>query len=246
MFDTFALLISEVYDRLGHLGPEFLSPEDIAAGLQEELALRGLMAQQSSQSRISKSVPLTINARDASITGVAPDIMLPSYLERKIGTEPNENFIYVPSYGPSYLEGVRNRGESGCAFYLDSEGWRVTISYNPDNYEHRLHYYADPLIPQTVDDPLPLPKRFFHFFAAGGTKRTAKRVIARNISLPFDEQLNSGQLQALGLVVAAANADIEEWLPLWTRETQANKNTKAGMRRPILSGGGGSRRTYNG
>ena len=243
MFDTFKLLISEVYGRLGHLPGEYLSPEDIAAAVEETFALRGLSAQQSPQGRIGKIVPLNANTRDVALSN-APDILLPSWVERKLGTEPNERYEVLPSYGQAYLEAVRNRGEFGCAFWRDDNGWRVTLSYNPTGYVHRLHYYGAPVIMGSLDDEIPLPKHFFFFFADTATKLTIKRVLGRNMALPFDRQLASGQLEMLGAIAAACIAGEDEWKPMFKNELEASKNPAGRQRRPILAPGRGRVRTY--
>ena len=245
MYDTISNLVSEVMSSLGSPSLEILHPKHVVEALSESFALRGLTAQQSAEGRYNKSVPIVVNSRDTLLSQAA-DIALPSYVERRAGSDPFVTWVYVPSCDKSLLEEARGRGEERCAFYRAGDGrWRLMLSDNPTGITYRLNYYSDPAIIATLEDPLPLPIRFATMFKYDTQINVVPGMMSRAAQLPPESQLNSAQLQAISAVLAHASTGLEKWEPLWKRELEGNKNPRGRFRRSLLSHGGPMiRRTY--
>lgn len=245
MYDTIAHLVSDIYSSFGSPSLEILAPKYIVEALAESFALRGLTSQQSAEGRYNKQVPIVVNSRDTLLSQAA-DIALPSYVERRVGSDPFVTWVYVPSCDKSLLEEARGRGEERCAFYRAGDGrWRLMLSDNPTGTTYRLFYYADPAIIATLEDPLPLPVRFATMFKYDTQINVVPGMMARAAQLPEESQLNSAQLQAISAVLGHANAGLEKWEPLFKRELEGNKTPRGRFRRSLLARGVPVRRTYS-
>jgi hypothetical protein len=236
MFDSLAHLISDTSQALGHPNREHLDPEDLTRAVFETLALYGLDSAHSETSRRSKSIPVNLNARETVLYN-AENILLPSYLERKIGNEPTETWDWLPHIRRASLESARQAGRAFCSFQRVDEGWQVTVTYDPVGTEHRLWYYSDPIVPQTKDDPLPLPSRFGFMFTARSVINAVPMMLMRAANLPEEQRLTSNHLQAIDAAVGHANSVIEAYEPLWNKEKRSDLNARGRMRRPLVGGG---------
>lgn len=236
MFETLALLISDTSQALGHPNREHLDPEDLTRAVFQTLALYGLDSAHSETSRRSKSALVNLNSRESMLYNV-PDILLPAYLERKIGQQPTEEWDWLPHIRRASLESTRRAGRAFCSFTRLTEGWQVALSYDPTDTEHRLWYYSDPIVPQTKDDPLPLPPRFGFMFTARSVINAVPMMLMRAANLPEEQRLNSAQLQAIDAALAHADNQIREYEPLWNKEKRGDLNARGRNRRPLVWGG---------
>lgn len=233
MFDTFALLLSDVDQALGHPDRSHLDPEDVARAACETLAFYGLSAQGSEYARQGKYVPVTFSSRDARIN--SNEILFPSYIERRSGTTPNEVYEWIPSTSLSELEEFRMKNQARAAFYKGDNGeWRVRLSYDPTGIPHRLRYYSDPLVVSSINDPLPLSARFGFMFSARALINTVPMMMQRNGKLANEAQLSVAQLNAIGSAVALAQSQIKDWDPIWKQELHADKNPQGRNRRRLV------------
>lgn len=230
MFDSLALLQTEVESALGDLDRKFLTPEDVTAAAIEALALRGLQAAQSEYGRVSKHVEFYPASRDAPVNK-ASDMAVPSYVERRVGHAPNEEWVIVHATHPSALsetEAYRS------AWYKDASGYRLQLNYDPTGIWHRLWFYTDPKFAQLLGDPLGLPTRFGFLFTHDTILNVISRVVNRSAQLPESEQLNMGQLKALEVAASHSNAKVAQWEVMWESEKDADKAPRGRNRRPVL------------
>lgn len=232
MFDSLAILQTEVDRALGNPGREFLEPEDVTAAAIECLALRGLQAAQSTYARVSKHVQFYPSSRNASVNA-ASDMAVPSYVERRISTAPNEAWTIVPTVHPSLLSGVL---EYRTAWERDSDGLRLLLNYTPTGIYHRLWYYADPKFAQMLNDPLGLPTRFGYLFLHDTILNVIPSVMHRAAAIEAagGQGLTLAQLKAIETQIAHSQAKVDEWEPLWKSEKDASKAPRGRNRRPVL------------
>jgi len=228
--------MSDVHQSLGLLGKEFVDPEDLALAVFKVFAFRGLETQQS-VNRVEASKPINLVSRDTVIS--IPDLMFVSYLEQKVGNPPNDEYDWIPIVRPSRLETDRKRGFASCTFDKLGSQLHLRLSYLPTGagQPHRIRYYKNPTVPGTIQDPLPIPPRFVPMLSAEAVIIVVPMVLGKSAQLSEDKQLNSAQLKAIEAAVALAERLIEQWQPLWDRETTGDRNARGRMRRPLVPRG---------
>lgn len=241
MYDTIAHLVSEVLQDFGSLPVELLHPEHVMKGLAKALALRGLSTQQSREGRFTKVVPLTLNSRDSLLAG-APDMALPLYVERQVGVTPNESWMWIAPINQAVLDESRMRGDVRCSFYKEATNsqWHLLLSYDPSGSNHRLWYYTDPGVIQTLGGPLPIPARFAPMIQYDTIINCVPGVLMRAANLPEERQLNSGQLGAIKALLGHAQGELTKddgWNELFKIENNRERATRGRMMRPILGRG---------
>jgi len=235
MFDSLALLMSDAYQALGSPKREHLDPKDLARAAFKTMAFFGLDSQHSEYGRMEKHVTFEPPGRDFLVTNYAPDILLPTYIERRAGNSALDEWVWAPLIRHSALEERRGEGPYGSV-YREEDGLHILLSYEPAGYEHRLWYYTDPVVPGSKDDPLPLPTRFGFMFSAQTVLYAVPMMLMRAAKLPEEQQLTTAQLQAINAAVGDANAEIARYEPAWTKEKVADRNPQGRNRRPILGG----------
>lgn len=236
MHDTLALLVSDILMGLGDPPREYLEPEEAVRAALHTLALYGLASQQSTHSRNNLSITMTLTARETSLKGKMQDVMLPSYVERKFGANPNEGFIYLHSVNLAGVEEARLSGLDRCCFYKDREGFFVLrTSYDPRNTEHRIWFYQDPTVAQTLDDPLPLPTRFGPMFVARGIIKAYGLMLMRIGKIPVELQPSETYFSGIAAIVEESRLELKEWENLWEYEKKASPAPKGRNRRSILA-----------
>lgn len=231
MFDSLAVLQTEVDRALGHLDRKYLDPEDCTAAAIETLAYYGLQSQQSQYGRVSRVVEFNPTSRNAPV-GKASEMAVPSYLEYRVTTAPNERWERIHTTHPSLLGEIEARR---CAWDRDSNGLRLLFNYDPTGTgPYRLHFYSDPEIAQALTDPLGLPTRYGFLFTHATILNVITTVMNRAAQLPEDEQLNSGQLGAISAQISHSDAQVKKWEALRKTELDAERAPKGRNRRPVL------------
>lgn len=209
MFDSLALLMSDAYQALGSPKREHLDPKDLARAAFKTIAFYGLDSQHSEYGRTEKHVTFYPPDRDFLVTNYAPDLMLPTYIERRAGNSPWEEWVWAPLIRHSALEERRAEGQGPYgATYREEDGLHILLSYDPTGYEHRLWYYTDPVVPGSRHDPLPLPTRFGFMFSAQTVLYAVPMMFMRSAKLPEEQQLSTAQLQAVEVAVGDAKAEV--------------------------------------
>jgi len=241
MFDSLSNLIAETMLRLGSPAIELLAPEDIVSVAIEVLTRRGLISQQSQYARTSKKKLIYPAARDTKLSAV-PDMMMPSYLERQLASGPTDIWTYVSSAGDSEIEGARTHGDGPrCSFTREPDGFHLILSYDPTGLTHRLTYYSEPQIAQTLGDALDRGSRFGFLYTHETIEGCVPLIMA---NAPEDKPLSSAYLQALSATLAYSQSQIAKWGELFDNEKDANRNPHGRMRRRIIGRGGIRRLTY--
>ncbi len=154
MCDELANLISDAWQGLGYLDKPLLETDDLARAVIHSLGLVKQSTDFSSQNLALQSYPFTPSGRDTTLSGAA-DLAVPAWLERQIGTEPDDYWRMVQVVSLNGLESARIRGESRCAFYATGGMIHVKLSYNPSDFgysQHRLWYSANPFLASTLTD----------------------------------------------------------------------------------------------
>lgn len=231
MFDSLAVLQTEVDQRLGHLDRKYCDPEDVTAAAIETLAYYGLQAQQSQYGRVSKVVEFNPTSRNAPVNK-ASDMAVPSYLEVRVTTTPNERWERIHTTHPSLLgDNVARR----VAWDRDANGLRLLFNYDPTGTgPYRLHFYSDPEIAQALTDPLGLPTRYGFLFTHKTILNLVTTIMNRAAQLPEDEQLNSGQLNAISAQISHSKAQVKMWEARRDYELNAERAPKGRNRSPVL------------
>ncbi len=226
---------------MGSPAIELLPPEDVVSVAIEVLTRRGLISQQSQYARISKKKLIYPAARDTKLTMV-PDMMMPSYLERQLASGPTDVWTYVSSAGDAEIEGARTHGDDArCSFTKESDGFHLILSYIPTGMTHRLTYYSEPQIAQTLGDVLDRGSRFGFLYTHETIEGCVPLIMA---NAPEDRPLSSAYLQALSATLSYSQAQIAKWSELFDIEKDANRNPRGRMRRKIIGRGGMRRTTY--
>lgn len=229
MFDTLAILQTEVDRALGHLDRKYLEPEDVTAAAIETLSFYSLDAQHSPFARVSKIFPFSPRARVVAIGG---DVSIPSWVERRVGNPPNQSWQFIPAVHPSELS--ENAGLR-CAWERTATGLSLSFNYDPTAWgPYRLHYFSDPAIADTLDSPLGLPTRFGFLFLHATILNVVNSILNRAAQLPADEQLSAAQVDAISAQVAHSQSQIAKWEPLWKTEKDADDAPRGRNRKPVL------------
>lgn len=231
MFDSLAILQTEVDQRLGHLDRKFLDSEDTTAAAIETLAFYGLQSQQSQYGRVSRVVEFNPTSRNAPVSK-ASEMAVPSYLERRVTTGEFERWERIHTTHPSLLGENASRR---CAWDRDGDGLRLLFNYDPTGTgPYRLHFYSDAEIAQALTDPLGLPTRYGYLFTHATILNVITTVMNRAAQLPEDEQLNSGQLNAISAQISHSQTQVEKWEALRKTELNAERAPKGRNRKPVL------------
>lgn len=230
MFDSLAILQSEIDLALGHLDRKYLNPENVTAAIIAACSHRGMQAAQSQYGRVSKHVQFFPASRDAPVNR-AVDMALPSYIERRISNPPNEQWQIVHAVHPSALS---ENADYRSAWYKDEGGYRLQLNYDPKGIYHRLWYYADPKLAQAFNDPLGIPTRHGYLLLHDSILKVIPSIMLRNGQLPEKEQLSLAMLGALRAQISQSQAERDELELLWMAEKDASKAPRGRNRRPVL------------
>lgn len=231
MFDTLAILQTEVDQRLGHMDRSFLDPEDVTAAAIETLSFRGMQAAQSQYGRSSRHVDFIPTSRDAPVNK-ASEMAVPSYVQIRISTLPANQWEIVHT---SHQSALSEHADRRVAWYKDeNQKLHLALNYDPAGLTHRLWYYTDPVLAQALNDPLGLPTRHGFLFLHDTILRVISTVISRAAQLPEADQLTVAQLKALEVAASNSNARVMELEPLWRSENNAEKAPRGRNRRPVL------------
>jgi hypothetical protein len=239
MFDTLALLVSDIFQGLGDPDDVWLGPEDVQRAAVHTLALYGLASQQSANSRTNSSILVYPNARDVPLSDMV-GVMLPSYMERKVWVEPNETYVYCPAVRLAEIEEARSRGDDRCCIYKDELGfWRLRTSYDPNGITHRVWYYTDPVFAKVLNDPTGLPTRFGPMFIARAIVRVAPVMAMKMSKLPKEKRPDAVTFEALRSMVSENLNELEKkggWEERYRYELNASREPRGRMRRSVLAG----------
>lgn len=231
MFDTLAILQTEVDQRLGHMDPKFCQPEDVTAAAIEALTFRGMQAAQSQYGRSSRRVDFIPSSRDAPVNK-ASEMAVPSYIQIRINTLPADQWEIVHTAHQSALS---EHADRRVAWYKDeNQKFHLALNYDPTGLMHRLWYYTDPVLAQALNDPLGLPTRHGFLFLHDTILRIISIVISRAAQLPEGEGLTLDQRGALEVAASNSNARVAELEPLWRSDNNAEKAPRGRNRRPVL------------
>jgi hypothetical protein len=235
VIDNFAKLLADVLQGLGYPSKDELEVEDAAQAARDRLALRDLHLTQSGERWSTAKVNFTPSQsqREKDLSGIL--VGVPLWLERKDGTEPDEEWVYIPAVNLASVEEARERGEEFCAFFKEDGKLKVRLSETPDGATiYRVRYYRDPSGLQTATDALSIPPQFVPFITAEiklDLIPTILRNLAANAANPPDELT----LLAWKATAARLNEIVEQWLPLWRQHRLGSKGAARGRdRRPVL------------
>lgn len=235
MIDTFAKLLADVLQGLGNPSHDELSVDDAAQAARDRLALRDLHLTQSGERWNVAKVNYTPSQsqREKDLSGIVAGV--PLWLERKAGTEPDEEWVYVPAVNLASVEEARSRAEEVCAFFKEDGKLKVRLSDTPDGSTvYRVRYYRDPLGVQAATDQLSIPPQFVAFVAAE-IKLDLIPDILRNLAANRENPPDKVTLTAWGAKADRLNKIVEEWLPLWRQHRLGSKGAARGRdRRPVL------------
>lgn len=234
MFDTLALLVSDILQGLGNPPREWLEPEDAVRAAIHTLAFYLLTQQQSAENRSHRNIEFVPAARDVSIQGLVADAMMVSFVERKFGSSPNDSYTYLHNARLSDLEEARVRGDERCCVYKQDDELRFRTTYEPNGTTHRIWYYIDPVLPQTLADNVRVP-RFGPMFVSAGIVKAGTTMKMRMVQLPKDRRPDELQLRCINDAIAEAAATRLEWDALWKYDNQATKAPRGRNRRPVLA-----------
>jgi hypothetical protein len=247
MFDNVGQLISELLSSFGSLPPELLGPKNCFEAINDSLAARGLMQQQSSEGRSLSVLPISLSARDTPLSAVVQTFL---WLEIKVANAPYETYqpvIWVPQ---PVLEESRVRGDMRCSTYKDAQTgfWHLTLSYDPVNVPHRVWHAGDSVLATTTGDAIPLMTKFAPMIKFDAQLNLIPGILMRNAQLPEDQQMSAALIAGLNATASHAQNELTKkngWNDMFEYDSRAGKEVKGRMRRPILARGMAvPRRTY--
>lgn len=233
MCDTLAKLISDVLAGLGQPPKEYFDVEDAARAASESLLFYTQGLAQSNQNQIIAKKLFTPASREHSLTDVRGTA---AWCERKVGTEPDELWVYIPAVNLASIEEAAERGDDRCAFFNEDGKLKVRLSIKPTGaQQYRLRYDPDPLLERTINDPLNLPVGFYPMYSARA-RRSAVSVMLANAAKDRENEPTEFQVLAWRAILDEAERSLEEWKPQWELHRLGSRGSARGRRRrPILA-----------
>lgn len=233
MCDTLAKLVSDLMAGLGLPPEEWLPAEEAVRACTASLLFAEQSLTQSNQNQIISKKTFTPSAREHSLTDVQG---VPVWCERQVGTAADPVWRYIPAVNLASIDEAAERGDDRCAFFSENEQLRVRFSYLPSgSQEHRLRYDPNPLLEQTVNDPLRVPAGFYPLYAARAKRIVIPVMLAYAAKDPENEPTEF-QLLAWQTALEEAERTLGEWKPLWEQHRLGSRGSARGRRRrPVLA-----------
>jgi hypothetical protein len=233
MCDTLAKLVTDVLAGLGFPPEKWLRVEDAVRVTTQSLLYAAQGLAQANQNQVISKKTFTPASREHTLADVRG---VPVWAERKVGTEPDEIWRYVPAVNLASIEEAAERGEDRCAFFNENGVLKIRLSLKPTGAEQfRLRYDPDPLLETTINDELKVPAGFYPYFSARA-RRSAVPVILANAAKLREDPPGDFQLLAWKTVLEEAHETIREWEPMWKQHRLGSRGTARGRRRRRILG----------
>lgn len=217
--------------------PELLGPKNCFEAINDSLAARGLMQQQSSQGRGLSILPVSLSARDTVLSAAVQTFL---WLEVKVANAPYETYQFVHWVPQPTLEEARVRGDMRCSTYKDGQtGFtHLVLSYDPTSLPHRVWHAGDFALATTTGDAIPLMNKFAPMIKFDAQIGLIPGIMMRNALLPEDQQMGSAMIGALNAIASHAQAELQnKWDKMFEYDIRAGKEVRGRARRPILARG---------
>jgi hypothetical protein len=238
--DTLAQFVTDLFEALGFPPAEYLSPEDAVRAVRRSLAFYDLDLGQSNQNQVvSKSAEFSFTTREKSLSNVRG---VPLWLERKVGSAPNEGWPMVHAGNLAAVEDAWGRGDERCAFYNgEKNALVVRLSYLPSAAQKfRLWYDPNPSLSVTLADPVLLTPTFYPMFTARAVL-DAVPVMLLHAAKCAEEGNPPSSLTLTAWDIAGNRAEqvLDDYKPIWRQHKLGSRGAARGRnRRPVLARSG--------
>lgn len=233
--DKLAHLVTDLFEALGFPAAEHFGPEDAVRAVRRSLSFYDLDLGQSNQNQtISKTAEFSFTTRDKSLPSFRG---VPLWLERKIGSSPNEGWPMVHGVNLAAVEDAWARGDERCAFHSERTGLVVRLSWLPDSSTvFRVRYDADPTLEITLADPIRLRPSFFPMYTARAVLDAVPTMLLAAAKCAEEGNPPSAlMLTAWDIAGNRAEQVLEDYKPLWKQEKLGSRGAPRGRnRRKIL------------
>lgn len=248
MWETPAKVMSAVYSGLGRPEPEFLQRSELEEMFWQRIAWYYEGVRTSDQNIMSKwtsefSLSSTDNTKNLS-TLTTNDILFPLWAERKVTTNTNTVWEFVPTVNLDSLAEMRRQAQTAVAFYGTSPAQIVAeFSYYGGEvgqplYTFRIRYQPVSSYSENVDADHAFPDHLTPMVVADLKAAIVPQMIANAMKYRAErpEEIDA-RVQGWSAVATQAAADVARWTPAFE---QYIRRSRAGIRgrnrRDVLGG----------
>lgn len=247
MWETPAKVLSAVYTGLGRPEPEFLQRSELEEVFWQRIAwfYEGLRtSDQNIMSKWSDTFSLTTSDNTKNLTTLTTsDILFPLWAERKITTDTNATWQFVPTVNLDSLAEARANGDSAVAFYGTSPNQVVAeFSYYAGEvgsplYTFRVRYQPVSSYSADIDATHALPDNLTPLLVADVKAAVIPQMVANAMKYRAErpDEIDA-RVQGWTAVKTQAEMDKAQWMPAFEQFRNRSRTAIRGRDRKDILG----------
>lgn len=248
MWETPSKVLSAVYTGLGRPEPEFLQRSELEEVFWQRIAwyYEGMRtSDQNIMSKWTSEFTLTTGVATKDLTTLtSSDILFPLWAERKLTSDSNTVWQFVPTVNLDSLAEARAMGQSAVAFYgTSSDQITAEFSYYAEEvgtplYTFRVRYQPVSSYSANIDATHSLPDNLTPLLVADVKSAVIPQMVANAMKYRAErpDEIDA-RVQGWMAVKTQSDLDVSRWMPAYEQFIRRSRTgTRGRNRRDILNG----------